>query len=442
MANYGYMAEEVIKQMTQVVKDGDTRKLQKIYFKTSVDALDVGGLNYNSVNQTGGTLVSTLVPENTTFETFINDLTADIRTAITTAKTACGTDAQTKATTALNSAKAYSDTNLNTAKSYADTKKSEAIASAKTYTDTTVNTAKSALQTQINNINNAMTKVYVFATQTELETALTNAGANDYKLGDSFLVIAANTPDYWVSEVSTTRQATKVVSPSGHSGGHGCFKLGYVTCEPVETKLDLSGYSTTTQMNNAINNAFATQANKTVKLGSTTKTLTDANGKAQSIEFTSSEVKSAAGLGSVVNKGMDTTVTSGSANYVTSGAVYTAIANATPDLSGCAKLATANTLAEINTFTKGIKLGTSTTVLSSVATSISNTTTAVPTSSAVKSYVDGRVVANSDTTSYFSAVQLNAYGVVKSKGQFIVVAANEQDAAIDAVPVGGFALIG
>lgn len=71
----------------------------------------------------------------------------------------------------------------------------------------------------------------VFDTFNAMKTALANDDGTSYKIGDNLLIKATNVPDYWISEVQSSK-----------SGDYGYYKISELETQKVN--IDLSAYQT------------------------------------------------------------------------------------------------------------------------------------------------------------------------------------------------------
>lgn len=92
-------------------------------------------------------------------------------------------------------------------------------------------------------------------------------------------------------------------------------------------------------------------------------------------------------------------------------------------------------------------------VTEDLATLTGNLTSTIPTAGAVKNYVtngvakdlstlNGKLSAAATDTGYYSAVQVNANGIVKDKKHFLVTASSLSDTSLDNLCTNGFAIVG
>lgn len=100
-----------------------------------------------------------------------------------------------------------------------------------------------AVTTLINNVANGVNRGYAFNSIDELIGHLQGQANNtNYKIGDELYIKAADKPDYWVAEVTTTKGAAVTQIADGTTVGYWVlYKLG--------EKTDLSEYATKSSLN-------------------------------------------------------------------------------------------------------------------------------------------------------------------------------------------------
>lgn len=110
-------------------------------------------------------------------------------------------------------------------------------------------------------IANGQSHAYVFADVAGLRsgTLSSNQPISGYKVGDSIYIIAPDVSDFWISGGSSNGAASNAnVINSAKKGDTVIVKWGssYVSLTALESKRDLSGYATTSELNSALGNFY------------------------------------------------------------------------------------------------------------------------------------------------------------------------------------------
>ena len=110
-------------------------------------------------------------------------------------------------------------------------------------------------------IANGQSHAYVFADVNGLRsgTLSSNQPISGYKIGDSIYIIAPNVSDFWISGGSSNGAASNAnVINSAKKGDTVIVKWGgsYVSLTALESKRDLSGYATTSELISALRNVY------------------------------------------------------------------------------------------------------------------------------------------------------------------------------------------
>lgn len=311
----------------------------------------------------------------------------------------------------------------------------------------------SAKADQAISIANGQSHAYVFADVAGLRsgTLSNEQSISGYKVADSIYIIALDVSDFWISAVASTGTAsTADAISSAKKGDTVVVKWGskYVSLTALESKRDLSGYATTSALNDALRNFYD-------------KTTIEHNYVPYS------------GAKDNVNLG-DHTLTVGNAT-VQANPINTKIAGGSITLNGLAKLGTTTTnvgrKVEINV--TGITVDETKTYKyplddsGTLATQEFVTGKGYQTETQVNSSIDttpltfggGDVLGNgnigdqeirldltdmadlptAETT--FSAVKVNKKGRVTAGGQQIVFASTINDPTLSNLVVGGVAII-
>ena len=308
----------------------------------------------------------------------------------------------------------------------------------------------SAKADQAISIANGQSHAYVFADVNALMagTLSSNQSISGYKVGDSIYIISTNVSDFWISAIASTGTASNAnVISSAKKGNTVIVKWGsnYVSLTAFESKRDLSGYVTTSALDNkledyynktAIGNDYVpySGATKSVNLGNHTLTVSDG----QTINPTETIIDK----GNITLSG--TTIIPGtpgivgqSVNINVNGISVGNTRFDYPDDTTSGTLATKEFVAD--------KYQTKTQVNSSIKT----TTLTFGGDVIGKGHIGDQVIGLSltdmadlptaDTT--FSAVKVNKKGRVTAGGQQIVFAPNLEDPHLSNLVIGGVAII-
>ena len=96
-------------------------------------------------------------------------------------------------------------------------------------TDSTVQ----AELTEVRSLAEGRARSVSYITKAAMELALSEAAEGDFKVGDNIFIVATDVPDYWVSQVYTTKQTT-----NASQGIYGYYKVSILETQ----KVDLSPY--------------------------------------------------------------------------------------------------------------------------------------------------------------------------------------------------------
>lgn len=110
-------------------------------------------------------------------------------------------------------------------------------------------------------IANGQSHAYVFANVDALMagTLSNNQTISGYKIGDSIYLISTDVSDFWISAIASTGTADNANTiNSAKKGNTVIVKWGsnYVSLTAFESKRDLSGYVTTSALNNRLSNYY------------------------------------------------------------------------------------------------------------------------------------------------------------------------------------------
>lgn len=87
--------------------------------------------------------------------------------------------------------------------------------------------------TEVRSLAEGRARSVSYLTKAAMELALSEAAEGDFKVGDNIFIVATDVPDYWVSQVYTSKQTT-----NASQGIYGFYKVSILETQ----KVDLSPY--------------------------------------------------------------------------------------------------------------------------------------------------------------------------------------------------------